>query len=277
MAIVSYKTLGQVRSGSASKRLVATQRSVTNNLITITTATTHSLSVGDRVYLNGAGGAVDGTQVVTSACPTSNTFTYPTTSASAAPANLASCYFQMMRSGGVRISNITRTNNILTVTTSENHNATENQYVYLATGTVASAYGLYKVLDTPTATSFRVVSFGTNISSTAFTDSDNLAAVNVVPAVTIYQPGENKSALISSIVLFNATEQNSFVDLYQTASTAFTSLSSKDDFLLQGEIVLAPKETYSVNLAITIADQQRIVMCADTPGIYAYAYGTEFE
>lgn len=277
MALVSYKTLGQVRSGWASKRLVASSRSITGNVATITSATAHSLVTGDRVYIVGAGPQIDGVQVVTAA-PSSTTFTFATLSASASSATLASSYFQTMKTDetGVKVTNIVRSSNILTVTTDGAHNAAENEYVLLSAGTT-SASGLYKVLAVSSSNVFTTVSFGAAIGSTNFATGDNIAAINRVPATTIYQPASGKSGLISSLVLYNATEQNVLIDLYQTPSTAWASLSDKDKYVLQGEVILAPKETYSVNLAMTIANQQRIVMCADTPGIHAFAYGTEFE
>lgn len=277
MALVSYKTLGQVRSGWASKRLVASSRSITANVATITSATNHGLAVGDRVYLNGAGGQIDGIQIVT-AVPTNTTFSFATSSASASSLTLASAYFQTMKTGdtGVKVTNVVRANNVLTVTTEAAHNVAENEFVMLSAGTT-SASGLYQVLDVSSSAAFRVVSFGAALSSTNFAPADNLAALNRVPAVTVYQPASGKSAIISSLVLYNATEQNVRVDLYQTPSTAWASLSDKDKYILQGEIILAPKETYSVNLAMTIANQDRIVLCADTPGVNAFAYGTEFE
>ena len=277
MALVSYKTLGQVRSGWATKRLVAVSRVVTSNVVTITSATDHGLVTGDRVFVSGAGASLDGLHVV-AAVGSTTTFSYPTTSGNVASATLASAYFQGMKTDltSISVTTVVRASNILTVTTDVTHGISENEYVYVEAG-VTNATGLFQVLDVPTTTTFRVVSFNAALGSTAYAANSGNASVSRSIAQTVYQPAAGKSGLISSLVLFNATEQNVVVDLYQTPSTAWTSLAQKDKYLIQGVVTLAPKETYSVNLAITIANQERIVMCADTPGVQALAYGTEFE
>jgi len=275
MAIVNYKTLGQVRSGTVSEKIVATARVVTSNVATITTATNHDVVVGDEVYINGIGGVLEGYQVVTGA-PTTTTFTFGTTSASASSLTLPSTYILSLKPGitGVSVTNIARTSNMHTVTTGSAHGCVENEYITFSSGTTAGA-GTYKVFDAPTSTTLRVISFGTDIASTGIGGS--LGAVCRMPATTIYQPAANKSGLISSVVLVNNAPTNATVDLYQTPSTAWSSLASKQSYILQPAVVLAPYETYSVNLAMTIANQDQVIMCADTPSVLAYAYGTEFE
>lgn len=277
MALVTYKTLGQVRSGWASQRLVATARAITSNVVLVTSATNHNLVVGDRVYMFGAGPGLDGVQVVTEAT-SATTFKFATTAATATSVALGGAYFQTMKTGttGVKVTNVVRADNLLTVTTETASGVAPNEYVQISAGTTTAA-GLYKVIEATTSTSFKVFSFGPALSSTNFSPGDNLAALSRVPAVTIYQPAASKSGLISSLVLFNATEQNVTVDLYQTPSTEWSSLADKDKYILQGDTILAPKETYSLNLAMTIANQDRIVMLADYPGVNAFAYGTEFE
>lgn len=275
MAIVNYKTLGQVRSGTVSEKFVATARVVTSNVATITTATNHGVVVGDEVYLNGIGGVLEGYQVVTGA-PTTTTFTFGTTSASASSLTLPSTYVQSLKTGstGVSVTNVQRTSNMYTVTTGSAHGCQENEYVTFSCGTISGA-GTYKVFDAPSSTTFRVVSFGTDIVSTGIGGS--LGAVCRVPATTIYQPASGKSGLISSLILTNNAPTNVTVDLYQTPSTAWASLTNKNGYILQPQVILAPYESYSVNLAMTIANQDQVIMCADTPSVTAFAYGTEFE
>lgn len=274
MALVTYKTLGQVRSGWVSEKVVVASRSVTSNVATVNTATAHGLAVGDQVYLNGIGGVFEGYQTVTSTSA-STSFTFATSSASASSLTLPSCFLLSHKTGntGVSVTNVVRSGNMLTVTTGAAHNCAENEYVTFSAGTTGVG-GTYKVFDAPSSTSFRVVAFGSDVTSTNL--AANLGALTRNPATVIYQPASGYSGLISSLVLVNNAPVNVTVDLYQTPSTAWASLTDKQKYLLQPAVVLAPLETYSVNLAMTIANQDQIIMCANLPAVNAFAYGTEF-
>lgn len=133
--------------GSQLKQCWITNKALTTNVATLTTATNHGFFVGESVVVSGVGSPFDGTWTVASV-PTATTFTYADTSS-----NVGSAAATGVASIQVSITNMQLSSNIATLTTSQAHGFLAGEYVTI-TGVDTSFNGTFLILSVPTTTTF---------------------------------------------------------------------------------------------------------------------------
>jgi hypothetical protein len=94
------------------------------------------------------------------------------------------------------ISNVARTNNIVTVTTSTTHGFSAGSNVVVTATTNTSINGTYTIVDVPTTSTFTYVKSGTNIASGADTGTaviENASAGGFISAASLVLPSDTIS------------------------------------------------------------------------------------
>ncbi|PYX88901.1 MAG: hypothetical protein DMG68_06870 [Acidobacteria bacterium] len=85
----------------------------------------------------------------------------------------------MLNIPSVGLTQVARSSNVSTITTSASHPFTVGDYVVILWTTDKSFYGLYQVRSVPTSTTFTLDGFGSNVPSTASTGSANLELAGI--------------------------------------------------------------------------------------------------
>jgi len=179
---VDYSQFNVLRRRDAQQLSGITNKALTSNIATLTTAAVHGLSVGQTVNITNVDTTFNGTFVVLSV-PTTTTFTYAKTATDVASTAVTSSW---------TITNKQLGSDTATITTSTNHGFQTGNYVTI-TGVDANFNGTYQVLSTG-LTTFTYERLGntvvasTSSSGTArligmqvFSVADAVCAVNEIP------------------------------------------------------------------------------------------------
>jgi len=179
---VDYSQFNVLRRRDAQQLSGITNKALTSNVATLTTAAAHGLSVGQTVNITNVDTTFNGTFVVLSV-PTTTTFTYAKTATDVVSVAVTSSW---------TITNKQLASDVATITTSTNHGLQTGNYVTI-TGVDATFNGTYQVLSTG-LTTFTYERLGnTVVASTAssgtarligmqvFSVADVVCAVNEIP------------------------------------------------------------------------------------------------
>ena len=189
-------------------------RSLTGGIASITMAAAHGFLVGDRFNVSGLGSPFDGTDLVITSTPSSNTFTYSVAGANISPAP------------ALRVQTRGRVGNTATIVTTTNHNIPNNSFVYISNmdsqATVLN--GLYQVTVTnPTTFTYTVPANDSPRTITTRQRSVNLVTVTTsgnhgyTQGQTVRISGVNVADLNGTFTIQSITGLNTFT--YQTSSS----------------------------------------------------------
>jgi hypothetical protein len=181
---VDYSQLNVLRRRDTQKFASVTNKALTSDIATLTTAAAHGLSIGNTVGITNVDTTFNGTYVVLTV-PTTTTFTYAKTATNVTSVAVTS---------GWTITNKALSSDIATITTSATHGFVAGKYVTIS-GVDATFNGTYVVLDAPTTTTFTYQRLGntvvTSVASSggtarlvgvqAFVVADIVCAVNEIP------------------------------------------------------------------------------------------------
>ena len=179
---VDYSQFNVLCRRDAQQFASITNKLLSSNVATLTTAVAHGLSVGKTVNITNVDTTFNGTYVVLSV-PTTTTFTYSKTATDVASAAVTSSW---------TITNKELSGGVATITTSTNHGFQAEKYVTVS-GLDDNFNGTYQILET-TPTTFTYTRRGnTVVASTAasgtarlvgmqvFSVADVVCAVNEIP------------------------------------------------------------------------------------------------
>lgn len=165
---VDYSQFNVLCRRDAQQFASITNKALTSNVATLTTAVAHGLSVGKTVNITNVDTTFNGTYIVLSV-PTTTTFTYAKTATDVASAAVTSSW---------TITNNELSGEVATITTSTNHGFQAEKYVTVS-GLDSNFNGTYQILDT-TPTTFTYIRRGnTVVASTAVTGTARLVGMQV--------------------------------------------------------------------------------------------------
>jgi hypothetical protein len=165
---VDYSQFNVLRRRDAQQFAGITNKALTSNVATLTTAAAHGLSVGQTVSITNVDTTFNGTFVVLSV-PTTTTFTYAKTATDVTSAAVTSSW---------TITNKELGSDIATITTSATHGIQAGNYVTIS-GVDTTFNGTYEVLTAGTTT-FTYERLGnTVVPSTATTGTARLVGMQV--------------------------------------------------------------------------------------------------
>jgi hypothetical protein len=165
---VDYSQFNVLRRRDAQQFASITNKALTSNVATLTTAAAHGLSVGQTVSITNVDDTFNGTFVVLST-DTTTTFTYAKTATDVPSAAVTSSWTITKKELGGEIA---------TITTSTNHSIQAEDYVTIS-GLDATFNGTYQVLEI-TATTFTYARPGnTVVAEVAATGTARLVGMQV--------------------------------------------------------------------------------------------------
>lgn len=180
---VDYSQINVLRRRDTQQFASVTNKALTSNIATVTTAVAHGLSIGDTVSITNVDTTFNGTYVVLTV-PTTTTFTYAKTFTNVASTAVTSSW---------TITNKALNSNIATITTSASHGFVAGKYVTIS-GVDTTFNGTYEVLEAPTTTTFTYKRLGntlvTSVASSgtarlvgvqAFVVADVVCSINEIP------------------------------------------------------------------------------------------------
>ncbi len=171
---VDYSQFNVLRRRDAQQFASVTNKALTSNVATLTTASAHGLSVGQTVSITNVDTTFNGTYVVLSV-PTTTTFTYSKTATDVTSAAVTSSW---------TITNKALSGEVATITTSANHGFQAEKYVTVS-GLDVNFNGTYQILDT-TPNTFTYARLGnTVVESTAASGTARLVGVQVFSVADI--------------------------------------------------------------------------------------------
>ena len=194
---VDYTNIRVLRRSDDQQIFNLSNKALTSNVATLTTKTTHNLTVGQTVTVTGVDGTFNGTYVVASV-PSSTTFTYAKVATNVSSTAIPATY---------SISTKALTGNVATLTTTATH-ALEVGDAVTITDVDSTFNGLYRVYST-TATTFSYLKTASNVASTA-----------VSPAGSAWTPAVQ--ALVVEDVVCEVNEIPEAGDIRLTASGGIT-------------------------------------------------------
>ena len=153
---VDYTDIRILRRADEQQMFNIGTKALTSNVATLTTKTTHNLTIGQTVVVDGVDATFNGTYVVT-AVPSSTTFSYAKTSTNVNSTNITE---------DITITNKELTGNIATLTTSSAH-PLEVGDVITVENIDSNFNGKYRVYTVPSATTFTYIKVASNVASTA--------------------------------------------------------------------------------------------------------------
>jgi hypothetical protein len=185
---VDYSQINVLRRRDAQQFASVTNKALTSNVATLTTAVAHGLSVGQTVGITNVDATFNGTFVVLSV-PTTTTFTYAKTATDVVSAAVTSSWTITNKSLNVN----TLVADTATITTSTSHGFVAGNYVTIS-GVDTTFNGTYEVLTVPTTTTFTYERLGNTVVASgassgtarlvgvqAFVVADIVCAVNEIP------------------------------------------------------------------------------------------------
>jgi hypothetical protein len=266
-----YKTLGQAVVGSTRTFAAVSNKAITSNVATITTAAVHGFAVGDIVTIAGVDTVHDGT-VAIATVPTTTTFTYLSTTASQTSAAVSpnATVIRTHNLGGVASANKYSTGVNAILTTGSAHGLAVNDWVRVTVGD-ANMNGLVKVTSVPSATLFTYPLSGTSVASTAVTTG---AFARAIPSTwtQLYLVPSSNNAIVSTISITNMTTTAAQYRIGIT-DTANSAPALSEMLVFDGTV--PPTDTVSLSLGVTMAAAKKILVNANSPEISFAAFGSE--
>lgn len=278
MPAFSYKVLGEAVVGSTRTFSTVSNKALTSNVATLTTAASHSLAVGDIVTVYGVDATFDGTHVVATV-PSGTTFTYALTSANvtAVVVSPVAVVARTHNLGGVASANKYAVAGICTVTTGVAHGMSVDDWVRVRIGDTAFD-GLVQVIAVPSTTTLMFASPSAPPGSTtpAAVASASVATGAVGRAMpstwtTAYQVPASTSAVISGVDICNETSISARVRVAvdTTASPGRSKMRVYD-------VLVSANDTVTVGQGWSLESARRILVNANAPEIGFTVSGTEY-
>lgn len=278
MAISSYEVLGQVTSGLYEK-LPVTSRGLATNQAFVGTPVSHDLSIGDVIEVWFTDQALFNRKHVVAKVGKNDdtnpeTFvTFSLTNANIAEAAQTAAYLYKYKNGnGKRVLNKERTNGMAQLITEGNHNLEKGDLVTVDINDT-NLDGDYVVYDTPSASAFRYINIGSNISSASVVTATGPGAFAAQKAQTVFEVAASAQAIISTLAVSNTLIHSSYFYAYIVKS-GDSKTSPPDKSTIANRISLDPGETYSMTMGYTLDEGDALVVRSSHAGIYYTAFGT---
>lgn len=263
------KILGQAVVGSTRTFNTISNKALTSNVATLTTASAHSYAVGDVVAVYGVDSVFDGTYSVASV-PTTTTFTYMRTNANVTSAAVSpvGVVVRTHNIGGVLSSNKYAVNGVCTLTTGSAHGVAVGDLVRVTVGDT-NMDGSVRVLAVPSSTAFTYLLTGVSVATTAIATG---SFSKLLPATwtTLYTVPASTKAVVSSVVISNLLPTTARYRLALATST--TPTASEIDYM---DCTVPANDSVILTLGITLPTAQKIMVTADSPEVSFSAYGYE--
>ena len=263
----TYKVLGQI-AGTTDTYNTISNKALTSNIATLTTAAVHGYAIGDVVTIDGVDTTFNGTYVVASV-PTTTTFTYALTAANVtsvavSPVGIISRNAAL---SGVAISNKYRKGSTATLTATA-HGLSVGDTVYIAIGDTGIE-GRYLVTGVPSAGSFTV-------TTTASTDIASAACGGAfgklgIALTTLYTVPAATSAVVSTITISN---RSTATRTYRIAiRPAGAALDIKH--YIAYDVGVLTNDTTSLTLGVTLAATDVVSVYASGSELAFTMFGSE--
>ena len=263
-----YKILGQATVGTTRTFAAVSNKALTSNIATITTAAVHGLAVGDVVTMSGVDTTLDGTWVVASV-PTTTTFTFAftTTNITSAAVSPNGLLIRTHNLGGFAVSNKACVNGVATITTSSAHGYAVDDWVRLQIGDT-NLDGSAKIIAVPSATTFVISRPGINVTSAAVSGG----AVGRAGSTnnSFYTVAAGREAVVSTASITNANATSAQYRLW-TASSGTPTIAER----LVYDGTIPANDTLTLTLGVTLDAGKRLVAAANLPEVTFQAYGSE--
>ena len=254
----TYKVLGQAATVSASTSI--TNKAVSNNVVTLTSASAHNIVVGQPVTVSEATASA----TVTNKVLTNNV------------ATLTSANHRIQVGQSITVAGVDATFNgtytVTTTTASTVSYAKTNANIASASSSGTMAFsdlafnGTFIVDSDPTTTTFTYTTPNNNLTSA----SANITAVHI-PWIVAYTCPANTSAVISSVVICN---QNEIPVRYQMAIANTTNLENKH--LLYNNDILDNFDSITITTGMTLDQSVKYLMVAsDVASVSVNVFGAE--
>jgi len=269
MPTTTYKVLGQQVVGSTRTFGAITNKVITSNVATLTTAAVHGFAVGDIVVVSGVDTTHDGTWAIATV-PTTTTFTYLSTTATQSTASVSpsATVVRTHNLGGVVSANKYSTGANAILSTGSAHGLAVNDWAYVTVGD-ANMAGLVKVIAAPTTTTFTYAKAGSAVATTAVTTG---AFGRAMPATytTLYTTPASTQTVVSTVSVAN---QTTAAANYRIAVSATSTPTLAEIIVFDGTV--AANDTITLTLGITLEATKRLMVNANSPEITFAAFGSE--
>ena len=265
----TYKILGQQVVGTARIFAAVSNKAITSNVATITTAAAHGFAIGDIVTIAGVDTTHDGTWAVASV-PLTTTFTYLSTTATQASTAVTpnATVVRTHNLGGFASANKYSTGANAILTTGSAHGLAVNDWVRVTVGD-ANMDGLVKVISVPSTTTFTYAKSGSTVTSTAVTTG---AFGRAMPSTftQLYSTPVLNQTVVSTV---SVTNQTTSAAQYRIAASATTTPALSEMLVFDGTV--AANDTITLTLGITLDATKKLMVNANSPEITFAAFGSE--
>lgn len=270
MGLNTYKVLGQVNTGITGS-LPVSNVALTSNVATLTTSVVHGLKVGDRVYVLGNSNSILNGSVLVASVPTTTTFTYPRTNANIASAETTTTSITKLSVPvGLAITNKVKTNGMATLTMSSTSAITAGDRIDVYIDDAAFDGSGILVYDVPNSTTIRYVAIGVDVATTAVTSG----ALSSYAPVTVYTVPTSMEAIASQVIVNNVNyaglSARFSINLVLSGESGQPEKSMLIPFtdIQDGEII-------SFTLGASFSAGDKLVLCANAPGVSMTVMGTQ--
>jgi hypothetical protein len=278
MAISSYEVLGQVTSGIYEK-LPVTSRGLTTNQAFVGTPVAHDLSVGDVVEIWFTDQALFNRKHVVAKVGKNDdtnpeTFvTFSLTNANIAEGAQTSAYLYKYKNGnGKRVLNKERTSGIAQLLSEGNHGLDKGDLITVDINDT-NFDGDWVVYDTPSASAFRYINIGTNVSSASVVTATGPGAIAVQKAQTVFDVPSSSQSIISTLAVSNTLTHSCYFYAY-IVKNGDSKTAPPDKSIIANRVSLDPGETYSMTMGYTLDQGDALVVRSSHAGLYYTAFGT---
>ena len=251
----TYKILGQQVVGTARIFAAVSNKAITSNVATITTAAAHGFAIGDIVTIAGVDTTHDGTWAVASV-PLTTTFTYLSTTATQASTAVTpnATVVRTHNLGGFASANKYSTGANAILTTGSAHGLAVNDWVRVTVGD---------------ATTFTYAKSGSTVTSTAVTTG---AFGRAMPSTftQLYSTPVLNQTVVSTV---SVTNQTTSAAQYRIAASATTTPALSEMLVFDGTV--AANDTITLTLGITLDATKKLMVNANSPEITFAAFGSE--
>lgn len=264
---MTYPILGQQVVGATRTFNTISNKALTTNVATLTTATVHAFAVGDVVVVYGVDSTFDGTYVVASV-PTTTTFTYTRTNANVSTVAVSpvGVVIRTHNHGGVVSSSKYAVNGVCTFTASTAHGLAVGDLVRVTVGDT-NMDGSVRVISVPSATAFTYLITGATIASTAVTTG---AFAKLLPSAwtQLYVVPASKEIVCSSLIVSNLLFTPARYRIAFCAGS--TPTAAEIDFM---DCTVPANDSVILTLGNTMEATKQIRVNSDSPEVSFSLYG----
>jgi hypothetical protein len=278
MAISSYEVLGQVTSGIYEK-LPVTSRGLSTNQAFVGTPVAHDLSIGDVVEVWFTDQALFNRKHVVSKIGKNDdtnpeTFvTFSLTNANIAEGEQTSAYLYKYKNGnGKRILNKERASGLAQLLSEGNHGLDKGDLITVDINDT-NFDGDWVVYDTPSASAFRYINIGANVSSASVVTATGPGAIAVQKAQTVFSVPSSSQSIISTLAVSNTLTHSCYFYAY-IVKNGDSKTAPPDKSIIANRVSLDPGETYSMTMGYTLDQGDALVVRSSHAGLYYTAFGT---